>query len=253
MSEKSVLKGEFTSEKASALLAPLNDLLKVKTNEVVLNISEDGSIKVRGVNSAAGSNVVTFLDYDATILEGFEVPEDFTFGIYDLSEFTGLSAIFDDGFNFQFDGQQATIESDGNEFKYYAAQEGVVKEGPEKFKATVEWGAEFDWDPDNFTTLRKAFSAVKHPHVVFTGKKGENTLTVSVTEKNMRCSTFSETIDLDDDILCDIDVTLNKEYVVPVLASSTPKLNIQISNRVVTFAGAAEHYKVKHYLLAAKV
>ena len=253
MSEKSVLKGQFDSEKASALIAPLNDLLKVKTNEVVLHIDEEGGIKVRAVNAAAGSNVVTFLDYENTLLDGFEIPNEFTFGIYDLSEFTGLSSIFSDGFNFSFDGQQANLESDGNQFKYFAAQDGVVKEGPEKFKATVEWGAEFDWEPEKFSTLKKALSAVKHPHVVFTGKKGTKTLTISVTEKNMRCSTFSENIDLDDEIEVDIDVTLNKENVVPVLSSSVSKMNIQISNRVVTFSGISEYYKIKHYLLAAKV
>lgn len=253
MSDKEMLKGEFDTDKATGLLAPLNDLLKVKTNEVVLKISDEGVITVRAVNSAAGSNVVTFLDYDKSLLDGFEVPEEYTFGIYDLGEFTGLASIFDDGFDFSFDGQEATIESDGNTFSYFAAQDGVVKEGPEKFKANVEWGAEFDWDPDKFTTLRKAMTAIKHPHLVITGKKGEKTITVSVTEKNMRCSTYKETIDLDDEVLVDLDVTLNKENVVPVLSSSVSKMNVQISNRVVTFSGAADLYKIKYYLLAAKV
>lgn len=253
MSKKEMIKGDFDSEKAAALLAPLNDLLKVKTNEIVLKIKEDKTTSVRAVNAAAGSNVVTFLDYEDTLFDGFEVPKDYSFGIFDLSEFTGLASIFDSGFNFQFDGQEASFESDGNKFTFFAAQDGVVKEGPEKFKANVEWGAEFEWEPSKFTTLRKAFGAVKHPHVVFTGKKGTKELKVSITEKNMRCSTFSEVIDLDTDIEVDIDVTLNKENVVPVLNSSISKLTVQISNRVVTFSGVSEFYKIKYYLLAAKV
>jgi hypothetical protein len=249
LSKTQPIVGSLDGGKAQGFLAPLADLLKISGQRVVLRFNAaDKNITVNAINDSR--NVVSILEYDKSLLEGFTIPVDLAFGVFDLTEFYNLAKIFDGGFNLNVNVAEAKLENNGNEFSYLATEADVIKEGPKSLKGAINWVAEFKWQDGKFKSFVRAMSALKHKYVIFEGKAGSKELTVAISDKGVRSSSYKETIILEDALTANIKLHLNKENFVPIVTGSVDDLSIQLSDKLVSISGTSEYHKVKYYVSA---
>lgn len=240
--------GTFDAKKAAGFLAPLSDLLKISGQKVVLRFNAEAkNITINAVNEQR--NVVSIIEYDKSLLEGFTVPADLGFGIYDLTEFYGLARIFDGGFDFNVSPTEAVLSYNGvNEFECRASDPDLIKEGPKSLKGALTWIAEFKWNSEKFRSFVRALGALKHDYVIFEGKKGSKELVVAVSDKGVRSSSYKEVVVLEDELTANVKVFLNKANFIPIVTGSVDDLTIQLSDKLVSVQGATEHHKVRYYI-----
>jgi len=238
-----------TPELANGFISPLDDILKSSVEQAVINFNkEDNSIKINAINES--KTAIIFVDYLSELVDAVTINEDYDLGIYELSEFAAMSKIFSDGFSLNIEDHVVTVENEGQEFTFISSDTSAIQTGPKKFSGNVKWVSEFAWTPELFGNFTKAIGRLSQDYVTFEGKEGEKSLSIKVCDKDMRSSAFKTNVDLEDTNQSSFKVILNKEYFQPVVTASIKNLQVQISDKLVSFVGKSEYSKIKYYISA---
>jgi len=237
----------FDAKKAAGFLAPLCDNLKISGQKILLRFnSETKNVTINAVNDQ--KNVVSMIEYDKSLFEGVDFSSDVAFGIYDLTEFYNSCRIFDGGFDFKIENSEATALYEGKEYVCRGTDPDLIKEGPKALKGQINWVGEFKWNAEKFKSFTRALGVLKHDYVLIEGKKGAKELVIAVTDKDVRSSSYKETILLEDPLVNGVKLYMNKVNFVPIVTGSVPELTIQLSDKLVSLFGSTEFHKVKYYV-----
>lgn len=238
------------AELAQAFTAPLNDLIKCGISKVVLNFDSKGEVYVNSMNDS--HNCICNMSYNKDFIAALDVKKTTELGIYELREFVGLTTLAgSNGCDIQIsEGNAVNVSSDNMVFNFLGSVADTIKQGPKSLAAQLTWFAEFKWNAAEFSTFSKAMGMLSQDYVKLTGKAGENTLSLTVCDKDIRTSTFKANIDLEDEVEEDFSVVFNKDTFMAVTGGSVKDLTVQISDKVLSFRGSSDYHDIKYYLTA---
>ena len=240
-----------TSELAQGFIVPLNDLLKCGVSKLVLRFNSDNTVTINGIND--NRNCISNVKYNEDFLAAVDIKKEYALGVYELSEFISLAGIFSSGFDMNIsENHVVKIDTDGMCYQLIGSEVDAIKEGPKALTAQLDWFAEFKWEASEFANFIKAMGRLGQDYVRFEGKAGEKTLKMTVCDKDIKTSTFTYVIDLEDDIESDFKVVLNKNVLQPVVSNSIKDLKVQLSNKLVYFSGNSDYHEVKYYITAVE-
>lgn len=143
-------------------------------------------------------NVIKTMSESKTILSSATVAEDIPsqIGIYDLHEFLGALGMFEDP-ELTFDDEYKSVKiSQGRQAIKYFFSEPSILTTPSKDVVMPSVDVSFTLTQENMAAIRKAASALGINTAVITGKSGENSASVVVTDVNDATSNSFE-IELD--------------------------------------------------------
>lgn len=241
-----MLQGKFNEEQAAAFLAPLADILRVGIDKILLEINSDKTLNI-GTQTSNGSNYV-IVNFNDKLFTGFDtLSEKFQFGIHNLSEFSGIMRIFEDGFSLKLTEEMAAIDNGSNKFLYYGcnAKDTLKAPGSKINGLAFTPDATFTWDV-KFKQFMNAMSLLKQEHIIFTGDEKLKTVTVSVTNKEFkRYNNFKITIPATT-IAKDFRIVVDKEKLQPVVISKNNTFEVSLLEKGVVFINKTDYYTIMH-------
>lgn len=241
--------GTLTKEETEKLLVPLLDFQKVCGTKLSLRFNKDNTVEIKAINDA--KSVIVFINYLAAGLPNLKIAEECRGHIYELDEFVSMAKIFNNGFSFVYNDSDRCIDlssgSDDNNqsFRFYLSDETVIPKCPESLNfAKIQWFASFTWDSKKYNNFVKGMSTIRHPYVIFEGKKGESSVTISVTENKMKTTTLKTVIKLAKENAENYRVVLDKANFLNPVTSSIGTFEVDLSQKITRLTGASESHKV---------
>lgn len=236
-----------TADLAKGFNRPLVDLLKVGVEKLVVKFSTEDGISINAVNTAA--NVMCMVTYADDMVEAFDIKEDYSLGLYELSQFINLFSVFSSGADLSiYATNEVLVEKDMFVFKCRGSDADAIKQGPKSFTAQVNWLAEFKWDKVEMKSFSSAVSKLGKEYICFEGKEGSSQVKISSCDINVAGSTFAVDVDLEDPSESSFKHYLRAENLMPILGSSMESIGIQISDQLVYIYGGNDLHSVKYYV-----
>jgi hypothetical protein len=254
MSEFSI-RAVLTDKQAKDFFTPLNDVLRNCGGKVVIRFTKEKQIVIKAVTEQR--NLIQYINYSKPICDLFEIENDYRTGIYDLSEFVNLFKIFESGLEFRYLSAEKKIElaSSNNEhtLQYYICDETVVPKPPEFIDfSKLTWASTFMWDPKKNETLLNGMKSLKYPNLIIQGKKDEKFITVSITESDIKTTTFKSRILLETPVMSSFSVIVDKANFINVISGSVKEFNVNICERLLSFKGKSDICEVEYNLTPLK-
>jgi hypothetical protein len=241
-----MLQGKFNSKQVEALLTPLLDIQRVGIDRILLEINSDGTLNI-GTQTGNGSNFV-IVNYKQNLFSGFEtVSEKFQFGIHNLSEFSGIIKIFDEGFTFKLTEELASIDNDSNKFLYYgcSAKDTLKAPGSKINGLSFKPDATFVWDA-KMKQFMNAMSMLKQEHIIFTGDVSTKTVSITVTNKEFKkYNNFKVTVPATT-VEKEFRIVVDKDKLQPIVMSKNSVFNVSLLEKGVVFLNNTEYYDILH-------
>jgi len=251
------IKATLTDKQAKDFFAPLNDVLRNCGGKVVIRFLKEKKIIIKAITEQR--NLIHYIHYNDAISNLFEIENDFRTGIYDLSEFVNLFKIFEGGLEFRFIAAEKKIELINNvngeeqSLQYYICDETVVPKPPEQIDfSKVTWATTFVWAPSKYETLFNAMKSLKYPNIIISGKQGETSLTVSITESDIKTTTFKSKINLESPINTSFNVIVDKANFINILSGTVKEFTVNICEKVLYFKGKSDICDVEYMLSPLK-
>jgi|TARA_B110000908_G_C10168880_1_gene409825 hypothetical protein len=144
-------------------------------------------------------NVIKTMAESKTILSSATIAEEIPnqIGIYDLNEFLGVLGMFDDpDLTFDENFKFVRVSQDRRAIKYFFSDPSILT-SPQKDVIMPEAEVKFTFTQEDLSAVRKAASALGISTAVVTGKAGETTTSIIVTDVNDATSNSFE-VQLDD-------------------------------------------------------
>lgn len=243
----------FDRAEADKFLTPLSDFQRVSGTTLTLRFNKNNTISIKAINDS--KNVISYIDYVENGLPNLKVSEECRGHIYELDQLVSLSKIFNSGFEFTYNETDKCLElssgdADSNQsFRYYLCDETVVNKCPESIKTEkIPWFASFSWDTKKYANFVKGMSSLHHLFVIFEGKKGEKSITLSVTDNKMKTATLKTNIKIDVENVETFRVVLNKENFLNPVTSSVSVFQVQISPKLINLTGKSDYHSVSYYI-----
>ena len=129
-------------------------------------------------------NVIKTMSESKTILSSATIVEDIPaqIGIYDLHEFLGAIGMFEDPeLTFDPEFKSVRISQERQAIKYFFSEPSILT-SPSKDVVMPSTEVAFTLTQENMASIRKAASALGINTAVITGKSGENTASIVVTD-----------------------------------------------------------------------
>lgn len=247
MEKATVLAGSLDSEKTKGFLVPLFDIIKSTSKRVKIDFASDKTVKINCISD--GRDVIAMLRYDDELFTDFEIEDDDKLCLYDANEFASIVKLFsDEGMEVSYDGKIITLTQDGNTVSYFGSDEGVIKKAPVSFNGEVNWLSEFVWDGEIFAKFNRSMSILDFEHVIVTGKKDKKVVTLCITDKSVKSSSYKLDVDIEDANIDDFKLILPKKTLQSVIDSSVDKFTVQLSKQIISFSGNGEHFKIRYYI-----
>lgn len=240
--------GSLDGKLSQGFLSILQDLIKTTGSKLLLRFNKTtDNITINSINDQR--NVIAMVEYDKTISSSLRFDRDVVHGVYNLGEFYSMLKIFDSGYNVELDESSAMFVSDqGQEYTHPGSDADVIKEGPKSLKSRLDWLAEFKWSSDKFASFKKSLAVLSHKYIFIEGKKNSKEITLHVSDKGVKSSSFKQTVVLEDPVTETFKCILHKENFVSIVSGSLDSLTIQVSNNLVCMYGSNEFYKAKYYV-----
>lgn len=241
----------FNKNEGARFLTPLIDFLRISGDKITIRFNKNNTITIKAINDS--KNIISYIEYLASGLPSLKVTEDCRAPIYELSEFVSSSKIFSNGFEFKFDDSDKSLElisgdEDLNQaFKYYISDEAVINTPPESLKS-VAWVTEFPWDTTKYSAFVRGMSSIKHPYIIFEGKKGEKSVSVTVTENKMKTTSLKTVVKIEKENIDNFRIVLNKENFLNPITSSIETFTVSLSPRITKLTGASEYHNATYYI-----
>lgn len=243
----------FDKAEAEKFLTPLSDFQKISGTTVSLRFNKNNTITIKAINDS--KSIISYIEYSEGGLPSLKVNEECRGHIFELDELVSMSKIFGNGFEFIYNETDKCLELssgdvDNNQsFKYYLCDETVVTKCPESLKIEkIPWLATFSWDSKKYLNFVKGMSSLKHPYVIFEGKKGEKSITLSVTENKMKTTTLKTNIKIENENTDAFKVILNKQDFLNPVTSSISAFQVRISQRLIELIGSSSYHQVTYYV-----
>lgn len=236
------LSGKFTEEKVKAFIAALSSLSKVGVEKIILEF-KTGDTKTLYINSVNSvGTVFARVSFDSSILDGFDIKNDFKYGISKLQDFIGLIDIFKSGFEIKMSPEIASISSNENYLDYYGAETSKIKRGKDgdidsQIIATLTCDS-------SFKEFICAAGKLEHKHIIFKSNLTGNFITLSVADKDVRGNAFTKKIMTP--VSSDFKVVINKEYFSSVLSVGT---TFDIYKEVIRLKKVENLYSTEYYIV----
>lgn len=246
----------MTDKQAKDFFAPLLDVLRICGPKVVIRFLQEKKIVIKAITETR--NLIQFIHYKDSINDLFQVSSDHRLGIYDLSEFVNLAKIFESGVQVRYNHSERRIElvsSDNEEHSlyYYICDETVVPKAPESIDySKLSWATTFNWNQDKFETLSNAMKSLKYPNLIINGKKDETSVTVSITESDIKTTTFKSKVPVDTPLTSNLNVTVEKANIINILTSSVKDYEVNICDRLIRLKGSTSVCDVEYILTPLK-
>jgi hypothetical protein len=251
------IKASLTNKQAKDFFVPLNDLLRNCGPKVVIRFLKDKKIVIKSISEQR--DLIQFINYGDSISSLFESENDYRVGIYDLSEFVNLFKIFESGLEFRFINAEKKLEfintNNGEEqsLQYYICDETVVPKPPEAIDfSKVTWNTTFKWIPSKFETLSNAMKNLKYPNIIIVGKANDSFITVSITESDIKTTTFKSRINVDNPITSSFSVILDKAKFINIVSGLIKEFDISICEKIVLLTGKTDLYSSEYILFPLK-
>jgi hypothetical protein len=251
------IQATLTDKQAKDFFTPLNDILRNCGQKVVIRFFKEKKIIIKTITEQR--DLIQFVNYNDSISSLFNIENDYRTGIYDLSEFVNLFKIFDTGLDFKYHANEKKIELSNNvngedqSLQYYICDETVVPKPPEGIDfSKITWSTSFVWNISKYDTLFNAMKSLKYPNIIIVGKKDEKHLTVSITESDIKTTTFKSKINLDAPIVSSFNIIVDKAKFINIVSSSIKEFNINICERLLHFKGKSDICDVEYMLSPLK-
>jgi hypothetical protein len=249
MQKAVALSGSFDAEKAQGFINPILDIIKSTTTKIKIDFTEDKTAQIRVASD--GGDIICMLDYDNELFSDFALEKETSLCLYNASEFAGIVKLFtDEGFDLSYDSRYLNIKQDSNVVNYLGADESVIKKAPKSLAgANINWFNEFKWDKEVFAKFDKSMSILDFDHIIIKGKKGEKVISLTVTDKDVRTSSYSIDVDVEDPNDDNFNLKFLKSCFQPVVASKQVDYTVQVSDKVLCLMGKGEYHKVRYYIM----
>lgn len=251
------IKATLTDKQAKDFFSPLNDVLRNCGAKVVIRFLKEKKIIIKSITEQR--NLIQYVHYSDALSNLFEIESDYRTGIYDLSEFVNLFKIFESGLEFRFINKDKVIELTSNingeeqSLQYHICDETVVPKPPESIDFTkVAWASTFNWIPSKYETLFNAMRSLKYPNIIISGKKDESVLTFSITESDIKTTTFKSKLNLDVPNTSNFNVIVDKANFINILSGSIKEFNISLCEKVLYFKGKSDICTTEYILSPLK-
>jgi hypothetical protein len=241
-----MLQGNFSKDQAQAFLSPLMDIQRVGIDKILLEINSDNTLNI-GTQTGNQSNFV-IVNYKQKLFEGFEtISEKFQFGIHNLSEFSGIVKIFEDGFSLKLTEEMAALDNGSNKFIFYgcSAKDTLRAPGSKINGLAFKPDATFTWNSE-LKQFMNAMALLKQEHIIFTGNVETKTVTVAVTNKEFkRYNNFKVTLPANS-IEKEFRIVVDKDKIQPVVMSKSGTFEVSLLEKGVVFLNKTEYYDILH-------
>jgi len=253
MSDYSI-KATLADKQAKDFFSPLNDVLRNCGAKVVIRFSKDKKISIKAITEQR--NLIQYINFSDSISSLFEMDADYRTGIYDLSEFVNLFKIFEGGVEFRYLNTEKKIElfsvvnGEEHSLQYYICDESVVPKPPERVDySKIVWITKLEWVPSKNETLLNAMKSLKYPSLILSGKKDDQYITVSITESNLKTTTFKSKVKVETPVVSNFKVSVEKTDFINIISGSIREFNIDISEKMLRFTGKSDVCDVEYVLI----
>lgn len=243
-----ILSGTFTQDKTKAIISALSELTKIEIDKIVLEFKS--SPKTLFIN--ARNNIDTVFArvwFDPCILDGFDIKNDFEYGISDLGDLIGLMEIFKgEGFELKLSPDLLNMSSSDNFIDYYGANVKKIIKGPDaslKLKEEILSTIQCD---EGFTEFITALGKVSHEHLIFKGNPSQNNISISIAHNKIVGNSFTKKINIESPK--DFKVTVNKDYIRSIMDVGC---NIKVYNIGLEINKIKNLFNVDYFISAERV
>jgi hypothetical protein len=244
------MKGQFdTRDKLQAFLSPLQSAATIMhENGVILNaVVADKNVQMFSLNNEVGTLI--HLIYNKELFDGFTFGDtDEKIGVLKLAEFIKyLSVIDDDGVNINYQNNKLTLSHNSEALSFKTADPDMIKEAGKTFKSSgITWFTEIEVDK-RFTKLLKAMSVLANEDCVFiSGDKDKGKVTFTVKSSTVDINNF--TFEVDAKVSSNFESPYLKEVLQLVLATSSEKIKLSISERLALFECTNKYSTMKFFV-----
>ncbi len=249
---------QFDKNEATRFTTPLADFIKATGyDKIALRFNKGtGLVSFKGWNEA--KSVIMYAEYVADKLSSLETTEDTRVHIYQLGEFLSLAKVFNTGLTFSYDGNDFNLANENGELavKFFPCDESVVNKCPESLKINEEtaWHNTFVWDSAAYTQFIRGAQTLAHNFLIFDGKKGENKIVLSVSEKSkgMKVTTLKTVINVESENKDTFRVILDKPNFLSPITSSIGKYTVSVGTRFIRLVGESEGHKATYYITSVQ-
>lgn len=251
------IKATLTDKQAKEFFIPLNDVLRNCGAKVVIRFLKDKKIVIKAITEQR--DLIQYVNYTDKVCSLFEIESDYRTGIYDMSEFVNLFKIFEGGLEFRYISSEKKIElvnsnnGEDQSLQYYICDETVVPKPPESIDfSKITWATTFAWIPSKYETLFNAMKSLKYPNIIINGKKDDKHLTVSITESDIKTTTFKSRINLEAPIVNSFNVIIDKANFINIISGNVKDFTINICEKILYFKGKSDICEVEYMLSPLK-
>lgn len=249
------IKAVLDDKQAKDFFTPLNDVLRNCGAKVVIRFLKDKKIIIKCTTEQR--NLVQFVYYSESIGNLFESDGDYRTGIYDLSEFVNLFKIFDGGLVFKFKASERKIElsnsTDDHTLQYYICDETVVPKPPESIDfSKITWATSLLWDNKKNEILYNGMRSLKYPNVIIHGKKDDNFVTMSITESDIKTTTFKSKVVTESPVASTFTTIVDKSNFINIISGNVKEFKINICERILQFKGSSSICDMEYMLSPLK-
>jgi hypothetical protein len=252
-----IVNAKLLEKQAKEFFIPLTDILRNCGQKVVIRFLKDKKIIVKTISEQR--DLIQFINYNSKICDLFNIKTDCKTGIYDLSEFVNLFKIFDSELEFKYVESErkiellSTVNGEDHSLHYYVCDETVVPKPPESIDfSKISWNASFSWVSCKHETLINAMKSLKYPNIIISGKQNDTFITFSITESDIKTTTFKSKVNIQSPISNSFNVIVDKAKFVNIISSSIHDYDINICERLLHFKGKSEIYDVEYMLSPLK-
>jgi len=241
-----ILSGSLNKEKTEAFTTALKDILTLGILKIILEFSaSDKKISINAVND--NNTVMAKINFDPCLLDGFEIKNDFSYGIYNLDEFIGLLSIFENGCDIKMSEESLGLSFENNALDYLGSELKKIKVGPGAFSIDV-FSSVFDWDSKKYNSLIRAMNKMPQQFVFIKGIEKKSEIELLISENGVRSNSFGITIPCTGVIEKNFKHFLSKESLTQAFNTSIKTFNAKICDICLVLIGSSSLYNVQYFI-----
>jgi hypothetical protein len=241
-----ILKAVFDEDKAGALFSAFKDLQRVHCDRFAIDFQADKRIKISTQSEA--KTVTVMVDFVPEFLKDADLKADFKFGIINVNELVSILNIFSSGFTWLVDSEKMELKTEETELLFYGGNLKIVRNGPKGLDAQLPYLQKIEFSPEKYKSFIKALPVLEHGYAIFKGSSGQNELNISITDKDIKSSSFTQKVKCDT-LKDTFKVVVDKQLLMTIFASNSfASMNLGICKDIIHIEGSNAVYKTSFFL-----
>lgn len=238
-----MLSGNLSSEKTKGFISALQSIARIDIEKIILEFKTDKSLVINASNNV--SSVFCNVKFDKCLFDGFEITQDFNYGISDLNDFIGLLGIFKNSdFNLSLSPQLMNISSNDNFLEYFGADPKRIRKSEGGELTGIPNLCKFKCD-DTFTEFVSAINKISHENIVISGSQTDKTISVAIAHNNQQGNSFTKKIKSEVDT--SFKVNFDKTHISKVLEAGS---EITVYEPIMSIDKNEDLYKLLYWIAA---